>query len=106
MANDPQKTTLVPSKENRAVAADKNKVTRRRNRGNGEVADWRNADPEYIITVISAITGKGGAVQFGLTKDGGSLVVRVIGDGEPYNEYVRPSEDVDLYLQGLAADFT
>jgi len=89
----------------REKSAETNRKSRRANRGSADVADWGNATPETIAAVISSVTARGCAVQFSLTRDGGSLCVRIVGDGEPYNEYVRPTEDVDEYLRGLAADF-
>jgi len=69
--------------------------------------DWSAADPQRIKSAVVAVTREGCAIQFSTTKDGSTLVVRIIGDAdEPYNEYVRPSEDVDLYLQGLCEDFS
>lgn len=78
---------------------------RRKRRGTGEVADWANASANELHNAICAVTGAGCAIQFGYTQDAGSLVVRIVGDGEPYNEYVRPTEDIGLYLQSLIADF-
>src|SRR4029450_11992791 len=78
---------------------------RRANRGGDNVAEWASANPDKVLTVIRAITERGCAVQFGLTRDGGALSVRIVGDGEPYTEYVRPTEDLDQYLIALAASF-
>lgn len=78
---------------------------RRRNRGGGDVADWSTVDAVELHAAISAVVGAGCAIQFGYTKDGSSYVVRIVGDGEPYNEYVRPTEDVSLYLTSLVLDF-
>ena len=88
-----------------AIAAQQNR-SRRQRRGTGEVADWSNSEPSDLHRAICSVTGSGCAIQFGYTKDGGSLVIRIVGDGEPYNEYVRPTEDISLYLQSLIADFT
>lgn len=78
---------------------------RRRNRGTGEVADWRNADSNLIIECICRLSVIGGAIQFGYTRDFGAFAIRILGDGEPYTEYVRPSEDINVYLQSLSLDF-
>lgn len=78
---------------------------RRRNRGDAAQADWSTADAGLLLAVISGVSSGGGAIQFGLTKDGGSYVIRIIGDGEPFNEYVRPTEDINLYLTGLSQDY-
>ena len=79
---------------------------RQSNRGNGiEGADWGEADAEKIKSAICLISKMSCAVQFGMTRDGGALVIRIVGDGEPYNEFVRATESIDLYLDGLISDF-
>lgn len=89
----------------RAKIAEAQRQHRRRRRGNEETADWGNADPSKLHIAVCKLTSAGCAIQFGYTKDGGSLVVRIVGDGEPYNEYVRPTENLDEYLDALAADY-
>jgi hypothetical protein len=90
----------------REAIAKQQREHRRRNRGDAEASDWSNADAGKLHAVICSLTGAGCAVQFGYTKDGGSFVIRIVGDGEPYNEYVRPTESIDEYLDGLARDFS
>lgn len=80
-------------------------VARRRGRGHNLTADWGVADAKLIHRVVVAVSAMGGAVQFGLTKSQDQLVIRVVGDGEPFNEYLRPTEDVDYWLEGLAQDY-
>lgn len=80
--------------------------SRRELRGAVEAADWSTVDQQLLYRTVVAITRKGCAVQFGKTRDGGALAVRVVGDGpEPYTDYVRPSENLHLYLEGLCDDF-
>jgi len=79
---------------------------RRENRHKGEYADYTSVNPELLCSAIIAVTGQDCAIQFGYTKDGSTFVIRIVGDGEPYNDFVRPSEDVDSYFRALAADFT
>lgn len=105
MTNAKKSPTRPAQTSNREAAAETNRSERRRNRHNADVADWANATPELLHSAIQRITAKGCAIQFGCTRDGGSLVVRIVGDGEPYNEYIRPSEDLDVYLSSLAEDF-
>lgn len=78
---------------------------RRARRHTGTRAEYSDADAVKLLAAINAVTAAGCAVQFGYTKDGSAFVIRIVGDGEPYNEYVRPSEDIDLYLQGVVDDF-
>jgi hypothetical protein len=79
----------------------------RRNSGRGEVqvADWANCDGSAILAAISAVTARGCAIQFGYTRDGSAYTIRILGDGDPYSEYVRPSESMDAYLAALREDF-
>lgn len=78
---------------------------RRGNRGSGEVADWNQADSEKLRLAIVAITRLGFAVRFGYTRDGGAFAVGIVGDGEPFTEFVRATEDIDLLLHSLATDY-
>lgn len=78
---------------------------RRNWRGKAESADWGDVDPNLLSRAVCAVTGRGHALQFGHTRDGGSYVVRIVGDGEPRNEYIRPSEDISLYLTFLIEQY-
>ena len=79
---------------------------RNANRGTGiQEADWGEASAGLIAQAITSVTKRHCAIQFGLTKDAGAFVVRIVGDGEPYNEFIRATEDIDLYLTGLIEDF-
>lgn len=78
---------------------------RRRNRGAVDAADWGSADAQLLSDAIAAVTQHGYAIRFGYTRDGGAFAIGVIGDGEPYTDYVRPNESVDAYLIGLASDY-
>jgi len=80
--------------------------TRRAARANSRgIADWGNADPAILTATISRIAFTGGAIRFGYTADGGAYAIGIYGDGEPFTEYVPPSDDVDAYLQGLIDDY-
>jgi len=105
MKDDKDKTIVPTPRPNSEKAAETNRKNRRDNRGGGAVADWGSCNPELLLKVVSAITSKGFAVQFSCTRDGGSLSVRIVGDGEPFNEYIRPTEDLDEYLTGLGDDY-
>jgi hypothetical protein len=81
------------------------RANRRRNRGAVEAADWREADATKILDAITAVCRYGFAIRFGYTKDGGAFAVGIIGDGDAFTEFTRPSEDIDLYLDSLSADY-
>lgn len=105
MTNANEKKTVPTPRPNSEKSAEANRKNRRSNRGNGSIADWGSCNPELLLAVVSSITAKGFAVQFSCTRDGGSLSVRIVGDGEPFNEYIRPTEDLDEYLTGLRDDY-
>lgn len=89
----------------RASIAAQQRANRRKHRGNALPADWESADGTLVCQCITRVTAAGHAIQFGYTTDGGSFVVRIVGDGDPYNDYIRPSEDINTYLEALAADY-
>jgi len=76
---------------------------RRARRGHSEPADWALASGEAIVKLVCAVSARGGAVRFGYTSDGGAYAIGIYGDGEPYTEYIRPSEDVDEVLAEMTA---
>lgn len=69
-------------------------------------ADWANADPKYLLAVICCIALRGGAIRLGYTRDGGAYAIGIYGDGEPFTEYVKPSEDINDYLRGLYENYS
>lgn len=104
MARKPEDNSPAGNAARASIAAQQ-RAHRRSHRGGGEEATWGAIDPTLIHAAICAITGQGAAIQFGLTRDGGAYVIRVVGDGEPYNEYLRPTEDTTAYFTALALDF-
>ena len=80
-------------------------ASRRANRHKDQHADYTTVSPDILLLAIANVTIAGCAIQLGYTKDGSTFVIRIVGDGEPYNDFVRPSEDIDSYFEALAADF-
>lgn len=75
----------------------------RRIQRQSEPADWSLADAALIQRAIANVAAQGGALRFGYTSDGGAYALGVYGDGDPYTEYIRPSEDVNEFLSELIA---
>jgi len=97
---------MTAKKETRKENEKPQRRIRNANRGTGiESADWGEADSDKLVKAICLICKHSCAVQFGMTRDGGALVVRIVGDGEPYNEFIRATENINLYLDGLISDF-
>jgi hypothetical protein len=90
--------------------ADEYKANQRRwradNRGTGAVADWASADVSKLTGAVRSVTGAGCAIQFGYTRDGSAYAIRIVGDGEPFTEYVRSTEEIDLLLEKIIATYT
>jgi hypothetical protein len=111
--NNAKRMDKVNDKEKKARATNAGRadahaagaIRRRSTRGIGETADWSTADATKLHHAIENVTAAGCAIQFGYTRDGGAYSIRIVGDGEPYTEYVRPTEDLDHYLEGVALDF-
>lgn len=78
---------------------EESRASRRKQRGHVEPASWLNADAELIRQAIVAVTLEGGAIRFGYTRQGGAFAIGFLGDGEPYTDYVRPTDDIDNYLK-------
>lgn len=78
-------------------------VSRRKLERASEPADWSSVNPALLHGAIAAITGQGGAIRFGYTRDGGAYSIGILGDGEPRTDYVRPNEDIEDYLRQLIA---
>lgn len=94
----------VPSDSRSATIAQQLR-NRRANRGNVDGFDWSSAQPAAVLRVIIAGTRAGLNVQFGCTSDGGAGTVCLydyLNKSKP--DTIRPTEDVNLYLESLALD--
>lgn len=100
-------TEKKTTSDKRTVVKKEAKRIRNRNRGkNGETADYAAISPELLGRLVAAVTVRECAIQFGYTRDGGAYCIRIVGDGDPYNEYVRPTEDVEAHIEGIIQDFS
>lgn len=86
--------------------AKENKRKRRENTSvNGAHADWAEVDGELLTKAVAAVARSGGAIRLGYTRDGGAYAIGIYGDGDPFTEYVSPSDDVSEYLKGVIEDY-
>lgn len=86
----------------------KSEEVKRRRRAEGKAAgtaDWAAADGELLAKAVGAVALMGGALRLGYTRDGGAYAIGIYGDGEPFTEYVPPSEDINEYLKGVIEDY-
>lgn len=87
-------------------AAQENRKRRSNKSVNGGVADWGSVNGEILGKAVAAIAQLGGALRLGYTRDGGAYAIGIYGDGEPFTEYVPPSEDIESYLGGIIDDYS
>ena len=99
-----QKQAQLEKRDKKTAAAEERRT--RRDRRPTETADWAAADPHMLLYAIAAIAARGGALRLGYTRDGGAYAIGIYGDGEPYTEYVRPSEDLNGALREIGDDFS
>lgn len=69
----------------------------------GHVADWKSVDADRIRDAICAASNTGGALRFGYSRDGGAYAIGIYGDGDPYTEFCKPSEDIESFLADVCS---
>lgn len=80
-------------------------IQRRKNRGSEDIADWGGCDAGKLRDAVANVTRHGYALLIGYTRQQGAYTVRIVGLEGVEPDYIRPTEDIDLYLTGLALDF-
>lgn len=78
---------------------------KRRTKSVGMPADWGSVNAERLAAAIQAVTATGAAIRFGYTRDMGAYAIGFYENGVSDTEYVPPSEDMDLWLQGVIEDY-
>lgn len=68
------------------------------NKGVDGLADWGNASPEKIVAVITTMQALGGAVTFGLSRDGNAHMLTFLLDGSRETVWINPDIDLDVAL--------
>ena len=85
------------------VRAASDRQRRRATRRDGPPPTWESVEPNIIVGLIVAVCAQGGAVRFGMSRDGSALALGFLGDGEPYTEYLRPTDDIEANLLDMTA---
>lgn len=62
-------------------------------------ADWGEALPELMASVVVSITRLGGLASFGRTSKGNALSLTLFLDDEKTTVYINPDMDVDAELE-------
>ena len=78
---------------------------RREQRHTGSQLDLNSVDADTLKRAFVELLKRKVGVTFGVTRDGGALSITLLDNGETVREYVRATEDINLYLTGLADDF-
>lgn len=66
-------------------------------------ADWGAANPQWMQAVAVAITLRGGAVTFGLSRDGGAHMLTLLLDGDRQTLWFNGDADLDTELEAVFA---
>ena len=66
-------------------------------------ADWGNASPLWIQAVIATMQRLGGAVTFGLSRDGNAYMLTLLLEGERKTLWAEPTTDLDTWLESVVA---
>jgi len=72
----------------------------RRSSGN---ADWGDCDPKWLQDILVGITGLGGAVTFGLSRDGGAFSLTLLLDGDRETVWFNGDAELDTELEQVLA---
>jgi hypothetical protein len=102
---DSDGTVTKVDTQQRDTAKTANARRRREQRHTGSVLDLDSIDANALKRAILELLKREVGVTFGVTRDGGALSVTLLDNGENVREYVRATEDINLYLSGLADDF-
>jgi len=103
--NNGKKQSKTPTRNAPSEDREQQLLNRRNRRGNGEIAEWDAVDGGRLAKAVNAVARAGYALSLGYSRDGGAYSIYVVGFDGWATEYVRPSEDINLYLDGLAEDF-
>lgn len=57
--------------------------------------DWAIVEPERLSKIIQLVTGRGGAIRFGYSRDGKAGSIGVYYGDDRDTVYLRPNEDVE-----------
>jgi len=89
----------------RDTAKTANARRRREQRHTGSVLDLDSIDPDTLKRAVLSLLKREVGLTLGVTRDGGALSITLLDNGETVREYVRATEDINLYFTGLAEDF-
>lgn len=62
-------------------------------------ASWEDADADTLWRTIQEVTSQGDAIMFGLTRDGGAVVLTVLSGDERVKQYATGEEEIAALLQ-------
>lgn len=66
-----------------------------------DVSDWGSVTPTVLVDLVQVVSGLGGAVRLGYTRDGGAYSVGIYLDDDRETFYCRPSDDLDDFVSRL-----
>lgn len=70
----------------------------------GNVADWRNVNPDVLVWFVELATRDDCAVRFGYSRDGGAYSLGIYADGGSNTLYLPGKDDVNEWLTRLGRE--
>jgi len=72
------------------------------NSGSAGGADWGGCDPQALQDVVSQMTLLGGAIIFGMSRDGGAHLLTLLIDNEKETLWFNADADLDAELHQVS----
>lgn len=66
-------------------------------------ADWGGCDPRWLQAIVVGITGLGGAVTFGTSRDRGAYGLTLLLDGDRQTLWFNGDADLEMELEQVVA---
>lgn len=71
----------------------------------GGVADWANADPALVLSLVCSVAVESGAVRYGYTRDGGAYSIGIYLGSDSKTYYCNEKEGINEKLKELIEYF-
>lgn len=87
----------------RGSVNNKNRLEAFKTRAGQGGADWGSCDPRWMQAVVCEMQRVGGAITFGLSRDGGAHCLTLLLDGNRETLWFNGDADLDVELEAVFA---
>ena len=92
---------MAPTNRNKPKQSRLSLILREGKEATTDVADWGTVTPNLLVDLCQVVSGLGGAVRIGYTRDGGAYSVGIYLDDDRETFYCRPSDDLNDFVLRL-----